>query len=99
MGFADAIPGVSGGTMALILGVYTRFITALTSLGPTLLKMLTQKAFWVALFDALRTEEPKTETEHESKAAGIAFLINLGVGILGGLLVDPLGGPETRSFW
>jgi putative membrane protein len=29
MGAADAIPGVSGGTMALILGIYERFIDAL----------------------------------------------------------------------
>lgn len=29
MGGADAIPGVSGGTIALIIGIYERFITAL----------------------------------------------------------------------
>ena len=32
MGIADVIPGVSGGTMALILGIYVRFIEALKSL-------------------------------------------------------------------
>lgn len=30
MGAADSVPGVSGGTIALILGVYERFITALS---------------------------------------------------------------------
>lgn len=31
MGSADAVPGVSGGTIALIIGIYDRFIDALTS--------------------------------------------------------------------
>jgi len=31
MGTADVIPGVSGGTMALILGIYNRFINAIKS--------------------------------------------------------------------
>ena len=32
MGTADAVPGVSGGTMALIMGIYERFIDALGTL-------------------------------------------------------------------
>ncbi len=32
MGFVDAVPGVSGGTMALILGIYERFIAALADI-------------------------------------------------------------------
>jgi len=32
MGAADVVPGVSGGTMALILGIYTRLINAIRSL-------------------------------------------------------------------
>lgn len=31
MGFADVIPGVSGGTIALILGIYSQFIEAIKS--------------------------------------------------------------------
>lgn len=34
MGSADAVPGVSGGTIALIAGVYERLIDAITSLTP-----------------------------------------------------------------
>ena len=30
MGAADIIPGVSGGTMALILGIYNRLVTAIS---------------------------------------------------------------------
>jgi putative membrane protein len=36
MGAADAVPGVSGGTMALITGIYERFIGALASFKPSL---------------------------------------------------------------
>ena len=32
MGMADIVPGVSGGTMALITGIYERFISALSSI-------------------------------------------------------------------
>lgn len=40
MGGADAIPGVSGGTIALIIGIYERFIDALAQVirAPTLLR-------------------------------------------------------------
>lgn len=33
MGCADAVPGVSGGTIALIVGIYERLINAITSIG------------------------------------------------------------------
>lgn len=37
MGTADTLPGVSGGTIALITGIYERLITALSSLDPAVL--------------------------------------------------------------
>lgn len=37
MGGADIIPGVSGGTMALILGIYDRLVTAISHVDTTLL--------------------------------------------------------------
>lgn len=41
MGMADVVPGVSGGTMAFILGIYTEFIAAIKSFdGATLLALL-----------------------------------------------------------
>lgn len=36
MGAADIVPGVSGGTIALIAGIYERLINALGSIGPSL---------------------------------------------------------------
>ena len=38
MGGADVIPGVSGGTVALILGIYNRLVTAISRFDMTLLK-------------------------------------------------------------
>ncbi len=42
MGAADTVPGVSGGTLAVILGIYERLITALTSLDPTVIRYLSR---------------------------------------------------------
>lgn len=40
MGAANVIPGVSGGTIALITGIFERLINAIKSFGPTALKLL-----------------------------------------------------------
>lgn len=52
MGLADLVPGVSGGTIALIAGIYQELIETLNKLRPSLLKTLFQKgpaAFWSAI--------------------------------------------------
>ena len=40
MGAADLVPGVSGGTIALITGIYARLITAIASVGPSTITLL-----------------------------------------------------------
>lgn len=40
MGTADAVPGVSGGTIALIVGIYERLIAALTAIDPGRIRRL-----------------------------------------------------------
>lgn len=42
MGAADIVPGVSGGTIALIAGIYERLINALGSIGPNLWRVFRQ---------------------------------------------------------
>lgn len=72
MGAADLVPGVSGGTMALILGIYPRLIVALGS--------LTRAAPWRALLGG-RPREAWREVDG-------SFLASLAVGIavaVGGL--------------
>lgn len=49
MGSADIVPGVSGGTMALIVGIYTRLIDAIKSFGVDFLKKLGTFNFRAAL--------------------------------------------------
>ncbi len=48
MGGADAIPGVSGGTVALILGIYSRLVTAISRFDMTLLTYVKLKQWSVA---------------------------------------------------
>lgn len=45
MGAADIVPGVSGGTVALILGIYERLVTAISRFDGTLIRMLVQRRF------------------------------------------------------
>lgn len=49
MGSADIVPGVSGGTMALIVGIYTRLINAIRSFDVSFLKRLFTFKFRAAL--------------------------------------------------
>lgn len=49
MGTADIVPGVSGGTLAFILGIYERLLKALTSFNVTAIQLLFRgriKALW-----------------------------------------------------
>lgn len=43
MGAADIVPGVSGGTIALIAGIYERLINAISSIGPHLWSIFRQQ--------------------------------------------------------
>lgn len=46
MGAADVVPGVSGGTIAFITGIYERLLNALKCLHPLSLKVLWQQGFF-----------------------------------------------------
>ncbi len=71
MGAADLVPGVSGGTMALILGVYGQLLGGI--------RALTQRSFWQDLL-ALRFQTA-FQTVHGR------FLVALGVGILSSIVL------------
>lgn len=51
MGSADIVPGVSGGTMALIVGIYTRLINAIKSFDVSFVKKFVTLKFKLALRD------------------------------------------------
>ncbi|HUG84047.1 MAG TPA: DUF368 domain-containing protein [Euzebya sp.] len=70
MGTADVIPGVSGGTVALILGIYAKLITAIRSVASALA--------------ALARGRPAAAGEHW-RAVPWRFVLPLGVGIVAAL--------------
>ncbi|WP_439330932.1 DUF368 domain-containing protein [Halorubrum ezzemoulense] len=72
MGAADAVPGVSGGTIALLTGIYERLITAITALTVSRVRRLVHDAR-----DRDRQAVVRTLTELD-----IGFLIVLGTGIV-----------------
>ena len=43
MGVAEVIPGISGGTLALILGIYERLINAISSFNLDIISLLKSK--------------------------------------------------------
>ena len=48
MGAAEVVPGVSGGTIAFITGIYERLLGAISSFSPRLLKLLQSKGISAA---------------------------------------------------
>ena len=81
MGVADLIPGVSGGTLALMLGIYTQFVAALSALGPGMLKAVLSAEFWKRLKAGL-TDRTRTGDDHVGlMARHVLFLASLALGI------------------
>lgn len=81
MGTADIIPGVSGGTMALIVGIYQRLITALSTGFSAVIAL--------ARVDVPRTAGLLREVEWRFVVpllAGIGFALVAGARIIPGLL-------------
>lgn len=79
MGGADIIPGVSGGTIALITGIYDRFISALSSI---------KARHIVSLLKAILffNKEKQKQGIEELKQIPSKFLLVLVAGITSGLL-------------
>ncbi|WP_135535161.1 DUF368 domain-containing protein [Halostella pelagica] len=72
MGSADTVPGVSGGTIALITGIYERLIAALTAIDLRTLR------------DVVRVHDPESRRAVRSQLVrmDIVFLLTLGVGMM-----------------
>ncbi|MFT4946886.1 MAG: putative membrane protein [Natronomonas sp.] len=72
MGSADAVPGVSGGTIALIVGIYERLISALTALDPTILRHVL----------SLHRPTGRAAFLNEVRRMDLPFLVALGSGMV-----------------
>jgi putative membrane protein len=76
MGAADAVPGVSGGTIALITGIYDRLLGAITALDLELVR--------AAL--GARQAGQRTRLVHLLEGLDLKFLLALGLGILSAIV-------------
>ncbi|UPM43241.1 DUF368 domain-containing protein [Halocatena salina] len=77
MGAADSVPGVSGGTIALITGIYERLIDAIAGLDPRVLEHLPR----------LHTEDGRAAFVHDLIEMDVPFLVALGGGMVTALAV------------
>jgi putative membrane protein len=72
MGAADTVPGVSGGTIAVIVGVYERLIAALTSIDPRSVRHVA----------SLHTAAGRATLAEDLLRMDVPFLLALGAGVL-----------------
>lgn len=77
MGMADTVPGVSGGTIALIAGIYERLITAIAGLDPRVLRHVPR----------LHTREGRSALSRDLIEMDVPFLIALGMGIITAVVI------------
>jgi len=71
MGAADVIPGVSGGTIALVTGIYDRLIRALAALNPDPIRALPR----------IHRADARRQLHKQLWAMDVPFLVALGAGI------------------
>ena len=87
MGTADVIPGVSGGTMALILGIYERLVSAIRLMDLRTLRLVLLPSSWKRLFALLARPDAEDSLDpNDHRIGAAAFLITLGVGIVAAVL-------------
>lgn len=86
MGIADVIPGVSGGTMALILGIYERVVGSIKDVSLGMIKALFSGAFWKRAVRLLLHPEEEQAGATDRYAGSATFLAVLLTGILAAAL-------------
>ncbi|MCA9515329.1 MAG: DUF368 domain-containing protein [Myxococcales bacterium] len=99
MGTADAIPGVSGGTIALVLGIYERFIGAISAVGLGLVKAVFTRAFWRRLWAGLKDPAALGDAPVDVHAKNVLFLGSLVVGIALALAVGAKVIPDLLATY
>lgn len=77
MGAADTVPGVSGGTIALIVGIYERLVTAIASLNPLVIRR----------FLGIHHPTQRKALKRDLETMDVWFLIALGLGIVTAIIV------------
>ena len=95
MGLADVIPGVSGGTVALILGIYPRLINAVGSLGAGMIKRVRTRSFRTLLKMGFRDPSRLGNGREGVDAGHLLLLASIVAGVvpaiaLGARVLPPL---------
>ena len=81
MGFADAIPGISGASIAFVAGIYAELIDLLKKLNPIQIGLMLKEFFMFSKVDRRET------ISYLAKAQGLFFLLPLIFGICVALVV------------
>ncbi|MFW6435291.1 MAG: DUF368 domain-containing protein [Halovenus sp.] len=76
MGTADSVPGVSGGTIAFIVGIYERLITAITRLDPRA----------VLLLRDVHRRDGRRRFARRLVEMDVPFLVALGLGVVSAIV-------------
>lgn len=87
MGLADVVPGVSGGTVALILGIYPRLVDAVGSVGAGMLARVPTRAFRAAMRKGLQDSASLGADPDGVDARRVLLLVSVGAGIVPAILV------------
>ena len=82
MGLADVVPGVSGGTVALILGIYPRLVNAVGSVGAGMVGRIRTPAFRVLVGQGLRDPARLTDDRNGRDAGHVLLLASVAAGIV-----------------
>ena len=86
MGLSDSIPGVSGGTIALILGIYPRLIEALGSLRAATVGRLLQAATWRRAAAGFSDPDSLGSDDEDREVFNLLFLASLGFGAVAAIV-------------
>jgi len=90
MGISDVIPGVSGGTMALVLGIYEQLVDSIRSINVGWFRRLFRLA-------AESVTDPRAELWSQFRKTNLHFLIPLGCGIVSAILIGSQFIPQLLS--
>lgn len=104
MGLSDAVPGVSGGTMALVLGIYARLVDAVSGFGPALLRRAAGGAFWRRVAQGFRDPDglpapgaSAADDRQGADAGRVLLLASLAAGLLPALVIGSATLPTLIS--
>ncbi len=84
MGICDLIPGISGGTIAFITGIYDKMIKSISNISPKLF-------FNAVKYITNKNPETKKELKKNLKELDVFFLLALGLGIATAIFLGSKG--------